>query len=125
MHTDTDTQTHIDTHTHTHTHTIYMYVYMYVYIYVYIYVVNQIYIESSWGSVRSFKEQAKVTSFENVTCDCERRKKLIEKMLNLLTIWKRTPPPETDMTDLIPCGDNAKSNISSDTNYSNSNIILS
>ena len=85
---------------------------------------SQIYIESSWGSVRSFKEQAKVTSFENVTCDCERRKKLIEKMPNVLTIWKRTPPPETDMTDLIPCGDNAKSNISSDTNYSNSNIIL-
>ena len=32
---------------------------------------------------------------------------------------------ETGLIDLIPCKDNEKSNISSDTNYSNSNTILS
>ena len=46
-------------------------------------------------------------------------------MLNVLTNRKRTPPPETSMIDLTPCEDNEKSNISSDTNYSNSNTILS
>ena len=46
-------------------------------------------------------------------------------MLNFLTNRKRTPPPETGMTNLTPCEDNGKSNISSDTKYSNSNTILS
>ena len=46
-------------------------------------------------------------------------------MLNVLTNRKRTPPPETSMIDLTPCEDNEKSNISSDTNYSNSNTISS
>ena len=46
-------------------------------------------------------------------------------MLNVLTNRKRTPPPETGMIDLTPCEDNEKSNISSDTIYSNSNTILS
>ena len=45
-------------------------------------------------------------------------------MLNVLTNRKRTPPPETGMIDLTPCEDNEKSNISSDTNYSNSNTVL-
>ena len=72
-----------------------------------------------------FKKQIKGTSFKNVTCDRERRKKTKEKVLNALTNRKRTPPPETSMTDLTPCEDNEKSNISSDTNYSNSNTILS
>ena len=74
--------------------------------------------------MREFKEQVKGTSFENVTCDRERRKKTKEKMLNVLTNRKRTPPPETSMIDLISCEDNEKSNISSDTSYSNSNTIL-
>ena len=60
-----------------------------------------------------------------MTCDCERRKKTKEKMLNVLTNRKRTPPPGTSMIDLTLCEDNEKSNISSDTNYSNSNTILS
>ena len=81
--------------------------------------------QSSRDSVREFKEQVKGTSFENVTCDRERRKKTKEKMLNVLTNRKRTPPPETSMIDLTPCEDNEKSNISSDTIYSNSNTILS
>ena len=51
--------------------------------------------QSSRGSVRAFKEQAMGSSFENVTCDRERRKKTIEKMLNVLINRKRTPPPET------------------------------
>ena len=51
--------------------------------------------QSSRGSVRTFKEQAMGSSFENVTCDRERRKKTIEKMLNVLINRKRTPPPET------------------------------
>ena len=46
-------------------------------------------------------------------------------MLNVLTNRKRTRPPETSMIDLTPCEDNEKSNISSDTIYSNSNTILS
>ena len=46
-------------------------------------------------------------------------------MLNVLTNRKRTPPPETNMIDLISWEDNEKSNISSDTSYSNSNTILS
>ena len=46
-------------------------------------------------------------------------------MLNVLTNRKRTRPPETSMIDLTPCEDNEKSNISSDTNYSNSNTISS
>ena len=71
--------------------------------------------------MREFKEQFKGISFENVTCDRERRKKTKEKMLNVLTNRKRTPPPETSMIDLISCEDNEKSNISSDTSYSNSN----
>ena len=75
--------------------------------------------------MREFKEQFKGISFENVTCDRERRKKTKEKMLNVLTNRKRTPPPETSMIDLISCEDNEKSNISSDTSYSNSNTILS
>ena len=45
-------------------------------------------------------------------------------MLNVLTNRKRTPPPETGMIDLTPCEGNEKSNISSDTNYSNSNTVL-
>ena len=81
--------------------------------------------QSSRGSVRKFKEQVKDTSFENVTCDRERRKKTKEKTLNVITNRKRTPPPETGMIDLTPCEDNEKSNISSDTNYSNSNTISS
>ena len=60
-----------------------------------------------------------------MTCDRERKKKTKEKMLNVLTNRKRTPPPETSMIDLTPCEDNEKSNISSDTNCSNSNTILS
>ena len=79
--------------------------------------------QSSRDSVREFKEQVK--GFENVTCDRERRKKTKEKLLNVLTNRKRTPPPETSMIDLISCEDNEKSNISSDTSYSNSNTILS
>ena len=59
-----------------------------------------------------------------MTCARERRKKTKEKMLNVLTNRKRTPPPETGMIDLTPCEDNEKSNISSDTNYSNSNTVL-
>ena len=43
--------------------------------------------------MREFKEQFKGISFENVTCDCERRKKAKEKMLNVLNNRKRTPPP--------------------------------
>ena len=81
--------------------------------------------QSSRGSVRKFKEQFKDTSFENVTCDRERRKKTKEKTLNVITNRKRTPPPETGMIDLTPCEDNEKSNISSDTNYSYSNTKLS
>ena len=81
--------------------------------------------QSSRGSVRKFKEQVKDTSFENVTCDRERRKKTKEKTLNVITNRKRTPPPETGMIDLTPCEDNEKSNISSDTNYSYSNTKLS
>ena len=50
--------------------------------------------------VMGFKEQAKGTSFENVTSDRERRKKTKEKMLNVLTNRKRTPTPETGMIDL-------------------------
>ena len=72
--------------------------------------------------MRKFKEQVKgIISFENVTCDRERRKKTKEKMLNVLTNRKRTPPPETSMNDLTPCKDNEKSNISSDKSYPNSN----
>ena len=59
-----------------------------------------------------------------MTCDHDRRKKTKEKMLNVLINRKRTPPPETSMIDLTPCQDNEKSNISSDTNYSNSNTVL-
>ena len=81
--------------------------------------------QSSRGGVREFKEQVKGTSFETVTCDRERRKKTKEKMLNTLTNRKRTLPLETGMIDLTPCEDNEKSNINSDTNYSNSNTILS
>ena len=40
--------------------------------------------QSSRDSVRGFKEQVKGTSFENVTCDRERKKKTKEKMLNVL-----------------------------------------
>ena len=40
--------------------------------------------QSSRDSVRGFKEQVQGTSFENVTCDRERRKKTKEKMLNVL-----------------------------------------
>ena len=60
-------------------------------------------------------------------CDLWPRKKekTNEKILNVLTNRKRTPPPETDMIDPTPCEDNEKSNISSDTNYSNSNSVLS
>ena len=60
-----------------------------------------------------------------MTCDCERRKKTKEKMLNVLTNRKRTPPPDTGMIDFAPCENNVESNTSSDTNYSNSNTILS
>ena len=81
--------------------------------------------QSSRGGVREFKEQVKGTSFETVTCDRERRKKTKEKMLNILTNRKRTQPLETGMIDLTPCEDNEKSNINYDTNYSNSNTILS
>ena len=81
--------------------------------------------QSSRDSMREFKKQIKCTSFKNVTCFRERRKKTKEKMLNALTNRKKTPPPETAMTDLTPCEENEKSNISSDTNYSNSNTILS
>ena len=59
-----------------------------------------------------------------MTCDREKRKKTKEKMLNALTNRKRTPPPETGMIDHMPCEENEKSNISSDTNYSNSNTVL-
>ena len=76
-------------------------------------------------SVRKLKEQVKGTSFENVTRDRERRKKSKEKILNVLTNRKRTPPQETGMIDLTPCKDNEKSNVSSDKNYSNSSTILS
>ena len=81
--------------------------------------------QSSRDIMSEFKKQIKGTSFKNVTCFRERRKKTKEKMLNALTNRKKTPPPETAMTDLTPCEDNEKSNISSDTNYSNSNTILS
>ena len=60
-----------------------------------------------------------------MTCDRERKKKTKEKMLNVLTNRKRTPPPEPSMIDLTPCEDIEKSNISSDTNCSNSNTISS
>ena len=60
-----------------------------------------------------------------MTCDRERRKRTKEKMLNVLTNRKRTPPPETNMIDLAPCEGNEKSNISSGTSYSNSKTILS
>ena len=60
-----------------------------------------------------------------MTCDCERRKKTKEKMLNVLTNRKRTPPPDTGMIDFAPCENNVESNTSSDANYSNSNTILS
>ena len=60
-----------------------------------------------------------------MTCDRGRRKKTKEKMSNVLSNRKRTQPPETSVTDLTPSEDNEKSNISSDTNYSNSNAILS
>ena len=81
--------------------------------------------QSSRGGAREFKEQVKGTSFETVTCDCERRKKTKEKMLNILTNRKRTLPLETTgMIDLTPCEDNEKSNFNSDTSYSNSNTIL-
>ena len=76
-------------------------------------------------SVRKLKEQVKGTSFENVTRDRERRKKSKEKILNVLTNRKRTPPQETGMIDLTPCKDNEKSNVSSDKNYSSSSTILS
>ena len=46
-------------------------------------------------------------------------------MLNVLTNRKRTPPPDTGMIDFAPCENNVESNTSSDTNYSNSNTILS
>ena len=82
--------------------------------------------ESDFQSgIKDFKEQAKGDSFENVTCDCEKRKKTKEEMLNVVTNRERIPPPETSMIDPTPCKDNEKSNISSDTNYSNSNTILS
>ena len=81
--------------------------------------------QSSRDSVTEFKEQVKGISFENVTCDRERRKKTKEKMLNVLANRKRTPPPETSMIDLPSCEDNEKSNISSGTSYSKSNTILS
>ena len=81
--------------------------------------------QSSRDSVREFKEQVKGISFENVTCDRERRKKTKEKMLNVLTNRKKAPPPETSMIDLIWCEGSEKTNISSDTSYSNSNTILS
>ena len=74
--------------------------------------------------MRKFKEQVKGISFENVTCDRERSKKTKETMLNVLTNRKRTPPPETSMIGLISWEDNEKSNISSDTSYSNSNTLL-
>ena len=80
--------------------------------------------QSSRVSVRKFKEQVKGISFENVTCDRERSKKTKETMLNVLTNMKRTPPPETSMIGLISWEDNEKSNISSDTSYSNSNTLL-
>ena len=60
-----------------------------------------------------------------MTCDRGRRKKTKEKMPNVLSNRKRTQPPETSVIDLTPSEDNEKSNISSDTNYSNSNAILS
>ena len=81
--------------------------------------------QSIGGSVREFKEQVKGNRFENVTCDRERRKKTKEKMLNVLTYRKSTPPPETGIIDLTPCEGNEKTNISSDTNYSNNDAILS
>ena len=46
-------------------------------------------------------------------------------MPNVLSNRKRTQPPETSVTDLTPSEDNEKSNISSDTNYLNSNATLS
>ena len=49
--------------------------------------------QSSQGSLIGFKKQAKVTSFENVTGDRGKTKKRKEKMLNVLTNRKRTPPP--------------------------------
>ena len=52
-------------------------------------------------------------------------KKTKEKIMDVLTNRKRTPPPETGMIHPTPCEDIEKSNISSDTNYSNSNTILS
>ena len=58
--------------------------------------------QSSRDSVREFKEQVKGTSFENVIFDRERRKKTKEKMLNVLTNRKGTPPPETSMIDITP-----------------------
>ena len=60
--------------------------------------------------MREFKEQVKGTSFENVTCDRERRKKTNEKVLNVLANRKRTPPPEASMVDLTPCEDNSDGN---------------
>ena len=52
-------------------------------------------------------------------------KKTKEKILDVLTNRKRNPPPETGMIDPTPCEDIEKSNISSDTNSSNSNTVLS
>ena len=83
---------------------------LYIYIYIYIYRRHKKWLnirreescfQSSQESVREFKEQVKGISFENVTCDRERRKKTKEKMLNVLTNRKKTPPPETSMIDLI------------------------
>ena len=81
--------------------------------------------QSSRGNVKDFKEQVKGVSFANVTCNCERRKKTKEKMLNVLINRKRAPPPDTGMINFTPCGKNEKSNASCDTNYSNSKTISS
>ena len=59
-----------------------------------------------------------------MTCDREKRKKIKEKMLNILTDRKKTSPPESGMINLTPFKDYEKSNISFDTNYSNNNTIL-
>ena len=55
----------------------------------------------------------------------EEREQKKKCWLNVLTNRKRTPPPEASMIDLKPCEGNEKSNISSDTSYSNSKTILS
>ena len=81
--------------------------------------------QSIRDNVKEFKEQVKGVSFANVTCNCERRKKTKEKMLNVLINRKKTPLPETGMINFTPCGNNEKSNASSDTNYPNSKTISS